>query len=225
MFWLPNWGLVVSCLFRFIKTKCNSSTIKPSDGPILGVLQREMSRRTITLPLTVILALYLFLCSHLIRVWNFSFNRSSFRPTNGAVSTSPNTSQTLGWRSSQILLAISSPSALGRSCRKSCRSRWRVERPSKMCVLYHTQSVLRWRSGQWGRLFLYSCINMLSFLLQMIGYVREEMKKTSISEQTMIGIVWTSVMSSVEWNKKEELVTEQAIKHLKVRDGSHLSRC
>lgn len=54
----------------------------------------------------------------------------------------------------------------------------------------------------------------------MIGYVREEMKKTGISEQTMIGIVWTSVMSSMEWNKKEELVTEQAIKHLKVRDGS-----
>lgn len=61
-----------------------------------------------------------------------------------------------------------------------------------------------------------------SFPLQMIGYVREEMKKTSISEQTMIGIVWTSVMSSVEWNKKEELVTEQAIKHLKVRDGSRV---
>lgn len=42
------------------------------------------------------------------------------------------------------------------------------------------------------------------------------MKKTNISEQTMIGIIWTSVMSSVEWNKKEELVTEQAIKILKV---------
>ena len=42
------------------------------------------------------------------------------------------------------------------------------------------------------------------------------MKKNNISEQTMIGIVWTSVMSYVEWNKKEELVTEQAIKHLKV---------
>uniref|UniRef100_A0A8B9H1Q6 Basic leucine zipper and W2 domains 1a n=1 Tax=Astyanax mexicanus TaxID=7994 RepID=A0A8B9H1Q6_ASTMX len=52
-------------------------------------------------------------------------------------------------------------------------------------------------------------------LKDMIAYVREEMKKTNISEQTMIGIVWTSVMSSVEWNKKEELVTEQAIKHLK----------
>lgn len=56
--------------------------------------------------------------------------------------------------------------------------------------------------------------------LQIIASAREEMKKNNISEQTMIGIVWTSVMSYVEWNKKEELVTEQAIKHLKV---SHLA--
>ena len=42
------------------------------------------------------------------------------------------------------------------------------------------------------------------------------MKKTNMSEQSMIGMIWTSVMSCVEWNKKEELVTEQAIKHLKV---------
>ncbi|XP_071185456.1 eIF5-mimic protein 2-A-like isoform X1 [Salvelinus alpinus] len=48
-----------------------------------------------------------------------------------------------------------------------------------------------------------------------IAYVREEMKKTSIAEQLMIGIVWSSVMSCVEWNKKEELVCEQSIKHLK----------
>ena len=51
---------------------------------------------------------------------------------------------------------------------------------------------------------------------QIITYSREEMKKSSISEQTMIGIIWTSVMSCVEWNKKEELVTEQAIRLLKV---------
>ncbi|XP_041726209.1 basic leucine zipper and W2 domain-containing protein 1-A isoform X2 [Coregonus clupeaformis] len=50
---------------------------------------------------------------------------------------------------------------------------------------------------------------------EIIAYVREEMKKTSISEQLMIGIVWSSVMSCVEWNKKEELVCEQSIKHLK----------
>uniref|UniRef100_A0A7N6BMU2 W2 domain-containing protein n=1 Tax=Anabas testudineus TaxID=64144 RepID=A0A7N6BMU2_ANATE len=50
---------------------------------------------------------------------------------------------------------------------------------------------------------------------EIIAFTKEEMKKASLSEQAMIGIIWTSVMSSVEWNKKEELVTEQAIKHLK----------
>lgn len=29
--------------------------------------------------------------------------------------------------------------------------------------------------------------------------------------------LWRSIMDSVEWNKKEELVAEQALKHLKVR--------
>uniref|UniRef100_A0A8C3A625 Basic leucine zipper and W2 domains 1 n=1 Tax=Cyclopterus lumpus TaxID=8103 RepID=A0A8C3A625_CYCLU len=52
-------------------------------------------------------------------------------------------------------------------------------------------------------------------LKDIIPYVREEIKKNNISEQTMIGLIWASVMSSVEWNKKEELVTEQAIKLLK----------
>lgn len=28
--------------------------------------------------------------------------------------------------------------------------------------------------------------------------------------------LWRCIMSSVEWNKKEELVAEQALKHLKV---------
>ncbi|XP_061858447.1 eIF5-mimic protein 2 isoform X1 [Colius striatus] len=48
-----------------------------------------------------------------------------------------------------------------------------------------------------------------------ILYVKEEMKKNNISEQTVVAIIWSSVMSTVEWNKKEELVAEQAIKHLK----------
>lgn len=57
----------------------------------------------------------------------------------------------------------------------------------------------------------------LVLLTQIIAFTREEMKKANLSEQAMISMIWTSVMSSVEWNKKEELVTEQAIKHLKVR--------
>ena len=51
--------------------------------------------------------------------------------------------------------------------------------------------------------------------MQIILYVKEEMKKNNIPEPVVIGIVWSSVMSTVEWNKKEELVAEQAIKHLK----------
>lgn len=61
---------------------------------------------------------------------------------------------------------------------------------------------------------LIMCVSAL--VLQIITYAREEIGKNSISEQAMIGLIWSSVMSSVEWNKKEELVTEQAIKLLKV---------
>ncbi|CAL9690545.1 unnamed protein product [Knipowitschia caucasica] len=52
-------------------------------------------------------------------------------------------------------------------------------------------------------------------LKEIIAFSREELKKNNISEQSMIGLIWASLMSLVEWNKKEELVTEQAIKHLK----------
>ncbi|XP_026247134.2 eIF5-mimic protein 2-like isoform X3 [Urocitellus parryii] len=48
-----------------------------------------------------------------------------------------------------------------------------------------------------------------------ILYVKEEMKRNNIPEPVIIGIVWSSVMSTVVWNKKEKLVAEQAIKHLK----------
>lgn len=58
--------------------------------------------------------------------------------------------------------------------------------------------------------------HLLTRVLQIIAYIREDIKKNNILEQTMIGLIWSSIMSSVEWNKKEELVTEQAIKHLKV---------
>ncbi|XP_052004990.1 eIF5-mimic protein 2-B-like [Xyrauchen texanus] len=50
---------------------------------------------------------------------------------------------------------------------------------------------------------------------EIIAYCKEEMLRSSITEQKMICIMWSSIMSTVEWNKKEELVTEQAIKHLK----------
>lgn len=55
------------------------------------------------------------------------------------------------------------------------------------------------------------------FLLQVVLYVKEEMKRNELPEPAVIGLLWTCVMNAVEWNKKEELVAEQALKHLKVR--------
>lgn len=47
-------------------------------------------------------------------------------------------------------------------------------------------------------------------------YLKEEMKRNELAEPAVIGLLWTCVMNAVEWNKKEELVAEQALKHLKV---------
>uniref|UniRef100_A0A671M5X7 eIF5-mimic protein 1 n=1 Tax=Sinocyclocheilus anshuiensis TaxID=1608454 RepID=A0A671M5X7_9TELE len=50
---------------------------------------------------------------------------------------------------------------------------------------------------------------------EIVVYVKEEMKKNDLQEQAVIGLLWSCLMNAVEWNKKEELVTEQALKHLK----------
>ncbi|KDR20399.1 protein krasavietz [Zootermopsis nevadensis] len=48
-----------------------------------------------------------------------------------------------------------------------------------------------------------------------VSEVKEVAGKNSIAEHEVIYLVWSTVMSQVEWNKKEELVAEQALKHLK----------
>jgi hypothetical protein len=45
--------------------------------------------------------------------------------------------------------------------------------------------------------------------------VKEYSQKNNLSESDIVTILWASLMSAVEWNKKEELVGEQALKHLK----------
>lgn len=44
--------------------------------------------------------------------------------------------------------------------------------------------------------------------------VRDLAQKNFIPEQDVITLIWTTVMNLAEWNKKEELVAEQALKHL-----------
>jgi len=50
---------------------------------------------------------------------------------------------------------------------------------------------------------------------EIIVVVKEQMKKSSLPEHEVAVIAWNSVMNGVEWNKKDELVAEQAFKHLK----------
>lgn len=50
---------------------------------------------------------------------------------------------------------------------------------------------------------------------EIVAYLVDYMKKHSLSDTDIVLYVWNTVMAQVEWNKKEELVAEQAIKHLK----------
>ncbi|XP_048580258.1 eIF5-mimic protein 2 [Nematostella vectensis] len=50
----------------------------------------------------------------------------------------------------------------------------------------------------------------------MISTCKEEMKKADLLEEEVVFLIWKVIMQSVEWNKKEELVAEQALRHLKM---------
>lgn len=50
---------------------------------------------------------------------------------------------------------------------------------------------------------------------EIIPVVEEQAEKYLLSEQEVVVMVWNCLMNLVEWNKKEELVAEQALKHLK----------
>ncbi|XP_059488343.1 protein krasavietz [Neocloeon triangulifer] len=49
----------------------------------------------------------------------------------------------------------------------------------------------------------------------LVAEIRESSSRNAIADSDVISLIWTSVMAQVEWNKKEELVGEQALKHLK----------
>uniref|UniRef100_A0A0L8FXT4 W2 domain-containing protein n=1 Tax=Octopus bimaculoides TaxID=37653 RepID=A0A0L8FXT4_OCTBM len=50
---------------------------------------------------------------------------------------------------------------------------------------------------------------------EIIAHLKEYMTKHKLSDHEMVVLVWNTVMGTVEWNKKEELVAEQALKHLR----------
>merc|ERR1711892_587507 len=54
---------------------------------------------------------------------------------------------------------------------------------------------------------------IVTYLLVM--ELKEAVKKNGLLEQEAVAMIWSAVMSAVEWNKKEDLLQEQALKHLK----------
>uniref|UniRef100_T1IZF4 W2 domain-containing protein n=1 Tax=Strigamia maritima TaxID=126957 RepID=T1IZF4_STRMM len=49
-----------------------------------------------------------------------------------------------------------------------------------------------------------------------ITSVREYVVKYAVPDQEIVVLIWNTIMGAVEWNKKEELVADQALKHLKL---------
>lgn len=50
---------------------------------------------------------------------------------------------------------------------------------------------------------------------EIVAIVKEQMKKQALPEQEVAVLLWTSLMSVVDWNKRQELILDQAVKHLR----------
>jgi len=62
---------------------------------------------------------------------------------------------------------------------------------------------------------LHDDLNDNKNMKEIISNIKELSSKHDIPEHEIIVLVWSVVMRQVEWNKKEELLADQALKHLK----------
>lgn len=51
---------------------------------------------------------------------------------------------------------------------------------------------------------------------EILQHVKEQQEKLQLPEHELVVLVWSTLMGTVEWNKKEDLVADQALKHLKL---------
>ncbi|XP_031564656.1 basic leucine zipper and W2 domain-containing protein 1-like [Actinia tenebrosa] len=58
-------------------------------------------------------------------------------------------------------------------------------------------------------------LNTGSPVKEIIVSLKDERKKYSIPEEDAVFLIWKAIMQEVEWNKKEEIVADQALRHLK----------
>lgn len=64
------------------------------------------------------------------------------------------------------------------------------------------------------QIILSDAINDQKSVDDIVAEMKEHAEKTSIPEHDVVALIWTTIMSMVEWNKKEELLADQALKHL-----------
>lgn len=60
---------------------------------------------------------------------------------------------------------------------------------------------------------------------EIVELCQQHMASTSLTDVDVTVMLWRCIMGSVEWNKKQELVAEQALKHLKAYTGLFLPFC
>merc|ERR1712111_28284 len=54
---------------------------------------------------------------------------------------------------------------------------------------------------------------------EIIIEIRDINDKNNITEQDTLIMIWTCVMSAIEWNKKEDLLQDRALRHLKLQQS------
>jgi len=59
------------------------------------------------------------------------------------------------------------------------------------------------------------CIEEEKTPKEIIIELKDSVAKNNISEQDALIMIWNCVMSAIEWNKKEDLLQDQALRHLK----------
>lgn len=64
--------------------------------------------------------------------------------------------------------------------------------------------------------YLSEMITNESPINDMVEYTQDLIQKQGMTDTEVSITIWNTVMGAVEWNKKEDLVTEQAMKHLRV---------
>jgi len=63
--------------------------------------------------------------------------------------------------------------------------------------------------------FLRSSISSEKPIKDIIADLQKSSEKNGFQESEAVTMIWVALMSSVEWNKKEDLILEQILKHLK----------